>query len=182
MYQAPEQFAAMNKANLEAATRFAHVAFGGAERLIEIQMRATKAALAGGADTAKTLASIKDMQGFADVKDTVAQPAMEQTADYVKSVYDVATETQAEFGKLIEQQVADFNRQVVVALDKFAETAPAGSEAGINAFKSALVSSNTAYETMSKAAKQFNDTAKSNIEAATKRAAAAAPVAKKAKK
>ena len=110
MYQAPEQFAAMNKANLEAATRFAHVAFGGAERLIEIQMRATKAALVGGADTAKTLASIKDMQGFADVKDTVAQPAMEQTADYVKSVYDVATETQAEFGKLIDTDIEKWNK------------------------------------------------------------------------
>ena len=181
MYQAPEQLAALNKANLEAAARFANVAFGGAERLIEIQMKATKAALAGGADTAKTLASIKDFQEFASVKDAVAQPALEQAADYVKNVYDIAAETQAEFGKLIEQQVADFNKQVVIALDKFAETAPAGSEAGINAFKSALVSGNAAYETMSKAAKQFGDTAKSNIEAATKRAAAA-PAAKKTKK
>ena len=181
MYQAPEQLAALNKANLEAAARFANVAFGGAERLIEIQMKATKAARAGGADTAKTLASIKDFQEFASGKDTVAQPALEQAADYVKNVYDIAAETQAEFGKLIEQQVADFNKQVVIALDKFAETAPAGSEAGINAFKSALVFGNAAYETMSKAAKQFGDTAKSNIEAATKRAAAA-PAAKKTKK
>ena len=109
----------------------------------------------------------------------LAQPALEKAADYVKSVYDIAAETQAQFGKLIEQQVADFNKQVVVALDKFAESAPAGSEVGINALKSALVTSNTAYENMSKAAKQFSDTAKTNIEAAAKRAA---PVVKKAKK
>ena len=179
MYQAPEQFAAMNKANLEAAARFATVAFGGAERLIEIQLKATKAALADGADNAKTLASIKDLQQFADVKDSVAQPALEKAADFVKSVYDVAAETQAEFSKLIELQVAQFNKQVTVALDKFAESAPAGSEAGIKAMKSALASGNTAYENMSKAAKQFGETAKSNIEAAVKRAA---PVAKKAKK
>ena len=158
----------------------ADVAFGGAERLIEIQLKATKAALADGADTAKALASIKDFQQFANVKDTVAQPVLEKAADYVKNVYDVASETQAELGKLIEQQVADFNKQVVVALDKFAETAPAGSEAGINAFKSALVSGNAAYETLSKAAKQFNDNAKSNFEAAAKRATAA-PAPKKAK-
>ena len=180
MYQAPEQFAAMNKANLEAASRFASVALGGAERLFEIQLKATKAALADGADTAKTLASIKDLQELADVKDTVAQPAMEKAADYVKSVYDVAAATQAEFGKLIEQQVADFNKQFVVALDKFAESAPAGSDVGIKALKTAIASGNTAYENMSKAAKQFGDTAKTNLEAATKRAAA--PVAKKTKK
>ena len=179
MYQAPEQFAALNKANLEAATRFANVAFGGAERLLEIQMKAAKAALTDGVDNAKTLASVKDLQQFAEVKDTVAQPAFEKAADYVKSVYDVATETQAEFGKLIEQQFAAFNKQVVVALDKFAENAPAGSEVGISALKSAIVTSNAAYENLSKAAKQLNETAKTNLEAAAKRAA---PVAKKAKK
>lgn len=179
MYTANEQFAALNKANLEAAARFANVAFGGAERLVEIQLKAVKSALADGVDGAKTLATVKDLQQFADVKDTVAQPAFEKATDYMKSVYDVATETQAEFGKLIEQQFAAFNKQVVVALDKFAETAPAGSEAGISALKSAIVTSNAAYENLSKAAKQLNDTAKANLEAAAKRAA---PAAKKAKK
>ncbi len=179
MYQAPEQFTAMNKANLETAARFANVAFGGAERLLEIQLKAAKAALSDGVDSAKTLASVKDLQQFADVKDTVAQPAFEKAAEYVKSVYDVTTETQAEFGKLIEQQFAAFNKQVVVALDKFAESAPAGSEVGISALKSALVTGNAAYENLSKAAKQFNDTAKSNLEAAAKRAT---PAVKKAKK
>jgi phasin family protein len=179
MYQANEQFAALNKANLEAAARFANVAFMGAERLMEIQMQAAKAALADGVDGAKTLATVKDLQQFADVKDTVAQPAFEKAADYMKNMYDVASETQAEFGKLIEQQFAAFNKQVVVALDKFAETAPAGSEAGISALKSAIVTSNAAYENLSKAAKQLNETAKTNLEAAAKRAA---PAAKKAKK
>lgn len=179
MYQAPEQFAALNKANFDAATRFANVAIGGAERLMEIQLNAAKTALADGMDGAKTLATIKDLQQFADVKDTVAQPAFEKAADYMKSVYDVATETQAEFGKLIEKQFADFNKQFVVALDKFAETAPTGSEVGISALKSAIVTGTSAYENLAKAAKQFNDTAKTNLEAAAKRAA---PVAKKAKK
>ena len=53
MYQAPEQFAALNKANLETAARFASIAFGGAERLFETQLKATKAAMADGMDNAK---------------------------------------------------------------------------------------------------------------------------------
>ncbi len=180
MYQANDQFAAMNKANLETAAHFANVAFGGAQRLVEIQLKAVKSALTDGVDNAKTLATIKDLQQFADVKDTVAQPAFEKATDYMKSVYDVASETQAEFGKLIEQQFADFNKQFLVALDKFAQNAPAGSEVGISALKSAIVTGSAAYENLSKAAKQFNDTAKTNLEAVAKRAAA--PVAKKAKK
>ncbi|MBM3341347.1 MAG: phasin family protein [Betaproteobacteria bacterium] len=180
MYQAQEQFAALNKANLEAATRFANVALLSAERLLDVQLKAAKTALADGIDSAKTLAEVKDLQQLAEVKDTVAQPAFEKAADYVKSVYEIASETQAEFGKLIEQQVAGFNKQFVVALDKLAESAPAGSEVGISALKTAIVTGNSAYENLSKAAKQFNDTAKSNLEAAAKRAAPV--VAKKAKK
>ena len=179
MYQAPEQFAAMNKAGLEAATRFANVALGGAERLLDIQLKTAKAVLADSVDSVTTLASVKDLQQFADVKDSVAQPAFEKAAEYMKSVYEIASETQAEFGKLIEQQFAGLNKQFVVALDKFAETAPAGSEVGISALKSAIVTGNAAYENLTKAAKQFGDTAKTNLEAAAKRAA---PVVKKAKK
>lgn len=179
MYTAQEQFAALNKANLEAATRFANVALGGAERLLEIQLKTAKEALADSVESVKTLSTVKDMQQFADVKDTVAQPAFEKATEYMKSVYEIASETQAEFGKLMELQFAGLNKQFVVALDKFAETAPAGSEAGISALKSAIVSGNAAYENLSKVAKQFNDTAKTNLEAAAKRAA---PVAKKAKK
>ena len=179
MYQAPEQFAALNKAGLEAATRFANVALGGAERLLDIQLKTAKAVLADSVDSVTTLASVKDLQQFADVKDSVAQPAFEKAAEYMKSVYEIASETQAEFGKLIEQQFAGLNKQFVVALDKFAETAPAGSEVGISALKSAIVTGNAAYENLTKAAKQFGDTAKTNLEAAAKRAA---PVVKKAKK
>lgn len=175
-----EQFAALNKANLEAASLFANVALGGAERLIEAQLKAAKAAWADSVENAKTLADVKDLQHFAEVKDSVAQPAFEKAAEYVKTVYEIATETQAEIGKLIEQQVAGFNKQFVVALDKMAEAAPAGSEVGISALKTAIATGNAAYENLSKAAKQLNETAKSNIEAAAKRAAV--PVAKKTKK
>jgi phasin family protein len=180
MYPAQEQFAALNKANLEAATRFASVALGGAERLFEIQMKTAKEVLAESVESVKTLSSVKDLQQLAEVKDSVTQPAFEKAADYVKSVYEIAAETQAEMGKLIELQVAGFNKQFVVALDKMAESAPAGSEAGISALKTAIATGNAAYENLSKAAKQFGETAKSNLEAAAKRATV--PAVKKTKK
>ena len=86
---------------------------------------------------------------------------------------------QAEFGKLIEQQVADFNKQFVVTLDKLAQSAPAGSETGIAAMKSAIVTGNAVYENLSKVAKQFGETAKNNLEAAAQRTAQGVKKAKK---
>jgi phasin family protein len=167
MYQTPEQFSAMNKANLEAAVRFAGIALEGAERFIEVQLKAAKGAFADGVQQAKALADIKDPQELAQLKNTMMQPNMEKTTSYVKSVYDVATATQSEFSKLVEEQVSEFNKQVVTTLDKMVKSAPAGSDVAVAALKSAISGINATYENMSKSAKQFVDMTHANVEAAT---------------
>ncbi|MEK6593916.1 MAG: phasin family protein [Pseudomonadota bacterium] len=179
MYQAPEQLIALNKANLEVAMRFAGVALEGAERMIDLQLKAAKTAFADGIEGAKALAAVKDIQQFAALKDNLAQPSLDKATAYAKSVYDLATTTQAEFGKLAEAQVADFNKQVVTVLDKLVKNAPAGSEVGITALKSAIAAVNASYDNVSKVAKQFSDATQSNIEAATKQAVNGVKKAKK---
>ena len=170
MYQTPEQLMALNKANLEAAVRFAGIALEGAERFIEVQLKAAKGAFADGVQQAKVIAEIKDPQEFAQVKNSLMQPNMEKTASYVKSVYDVASATQAEFNKLVEEQVSEFNKQVVTTLDKMVKTAPAGSDVAVAALKSAISGINATYENMAKSAKQFVDLTQANVEAATSQA------------
>lgn len=180
MYQAPEQLIALNKANLEIAMRFAGVALQGAERMIDLQLKAAKTAFADGIEGAKALASVKDIQQFAALKDNLAQPSIEKATAYAKSVYDVAATTQAEFGKLAEAQVADFNKQVVTVLDKLVQNAPAGSEVGVAAIKSAIAAVNASYDNLSKVGKQFAEAGQSNFDAVAKQAVNGAKKAKKA--
>lgn len=179
MYQTPEQLIAMNKANIESAMRFAGVAIEGAERMIDLQMKAAKTAFADGIESAKALAAVKDFQQFAALKDTLAQPSMEKATAYAKSVYDLTSETQAEFSKLIEAQVADFNKEVVTTLDKMVKSAPAGSEVGVAAVKSAIAAVNSAYDNLSKVGKQFAQATQSNLEAAASQATATVKKASK---
>lgn len=179
MYQAPEQLIALNKANLDVAMRFAGVAMEGAERMFDLQIKAAKTVFADSIEGAKALAAVKDVQQFAALKENLAQPSLEKATAYAKSVYDVATTTQAEFGKLAEEQVAGFNKQIVTVLDKMVKTAPAGSEVGIAALKSAMAAVNASYDNVSKVAKQFTDATQSNIEAATKQTVSAVKKAKK---
>ena len=170
MFQAPEQFMALNKANLEAAVRFAGIALEGAERMLEVQLKAAKSAFADGVQQAKAFTEIKDVQELAHLKNTMAQPAMEKATSYVKNVYDVATATQSEINKLVEEQVAEFNKQVVTSLDKVVKSAPAGSEVAVAAVKSAITAVNSAYDNLSKSAKQFTEMTQANVEAATSQA------------
>ena len=171
MYQASEQLMALNKAQLEAAARFAGVALQGVEKLMELQFQAAKKALADGVENARALASVKDLQEFASLKDTIGQPAVEKASAYAKSVYDAAVDTQAQIGGLVEQQVAEFNKQVVTLLDRLVQDAPAGSEVGINALKSGIAAVNAAYENLAKLTKQMSDTAQANIESVSRQAA-----------
>lgn len=180
MYQTPEQLIAMNKANLEATMRFAGVAIQGAERMMDLQLKAAKAAFADSFEGAKALAAVKDFQQLAALKDTLAQPTLEKATAYAKSFYDVANGTQAEFSKLVEAQVAEFNKEVITGLDKLVKNAPAGSEVGIAAVKSGIAAVNSAYDNLSKVAKQLAQATQSNLEATAAQATASVKKAKKA--
>ncbi|KPK18279.1 MAG: hypothetical protein AMJ67_10860 [Betaproteobacteria bacterium SG8_41] len=180
MYQAPENLVEMNKANIETAMKFAGIALEGAERMIELQLKAAKAAFADSVEGAKAIASVKDLQQLAALNDNLAQPSIEKATAYARNVYDVATATQAEFNKIVEEQVAEFNKQTVAALDKMVKTAPAGSELGIATLKSSIAAVNSAYDNLSKVAKQFTEVTQSNMEAVAKQAVSGVKKAKKA--
>lgn len=179
MYQAPEQLVAFNKAGFETAVKFAGVALHGAERILDLQVKVTKNAIADSVESAKAIAGAKDLQQLAAIKDSMTQPTIDKATAYAKNVYDVATETQAEFGKLVEEQFAEINKQVVTTLDKMVKTAPAGSEVGISALKSAIAAANSGYDNISKVAKQFAEATQSNIEAAAKQAVSGVKKSKK---
>ena len=179
MYQTPEQLIAMNKANMESVMRFAGVAIEGTERMIELQMKAAKSAFADGIESAKALAAVKDFQQFAALKDTMAQPSLDKATAYAKSVYDLTSETQAEFSKLVEAQVSDFNKEAVTTLDKMVKSAPAGSEVGVAAVKSAIAAVNSAYDNLTKVGKQFAQASQANLEAAATQATATVKKASK---
>jgi phasin family protein len=169
MYQTPDQLVAINKANLEIAMKFAGVALHGAERILDLQLKAAKSVLADSVENAKAIAGVKDLQEFAALKDTVAQPSIEKATAYAKSVYDVTAATQAEFGRLVEEQVSEFNKHVVTTLDRMVKTAPAGSEVGIAALKSGISAANATYENLSKIAQQFTEVTQENFEAVARK-------------
>ena len=75
MYQTPEQLVAFNKANLEVAMKFAGIALQGAERMLDLQLKAAKSAFADSVESAKAIAAVKDLQQLASLKDSLAQPA-----------------------------------------------------------------------------------------------------------
>ena len=64
MFAAPEQFADVNKSNVDAALKFAKVTFDATERLLGLQLAVARDALSEGAKNAKVIAEVKVVQAF----------------------------------------------------------------------------------------------------------------------
>ena len=180
MYQTPDQLFALNKSNVEAVLRFASVAREGTQRMFDLQLNAAKSAVADGIQNARALSAVRDVEQLATLKDTLVQPSFEKATAYAKQVYDVAAETQSEFGRLVEEQVAEMQKQVIATLDQIVKTAPAGSEVGIAAVKSTLAAVNSGFDNFTKVAKQIGEVTQTNIESVANQTIEAAKKAKKA--
>jgi phasin family protein len=175
----PEQLVASQKANLETIYGLTTKAFEGVEKLVELNLQATKAALAESNSHAQALLSVKDVQELLALQAGALQPLAEKAAAYSRHLYDIASGTSAEFTKTFEAKVAESQAQFTALVDNAAKNAPAGSETAVAMMKSAVAAANNAFESVQKAVKQASDMAESNFNAVAASATEAAKGAKK---
>jgi phasin family protein len=160
-----EQMLAAQKANVETLFGLTTKAFEGVEKLVELNVTASKAALVEAAETTQSLLSVKDAQELLALQAALFQPLAEKTSAYSRHLYDIATVTGAEFNKQFEGQVADVQKKFLAVVDNAAKNAPAGSETAVAVFKSAVAAGNNALESVQKAVKQATDVAEANFNA-----------------
>jgi phasin family protein len=170
-----EQFGAWNKANVDGALDFARLSLHTTERLLALNLEASRAVLA---DVTKSTQGfeVKDLQDVGALRNRVAEAGWNKVSAYSKAAYDVLSSAQAEMAASFEQRIAEFHHQSATAIEKAAKSAPAGTEPFIALMKSGLAASASAFDTATKATRQFSTYAESSMKAA------AANVAPKGKK
>jgi phasin family protein len=177
-----EQMLAAQKAQIETLFGLTAKAFEGVEKLVELNVTASRAALAEAAETAQTVLSVKDAQELLAVQAALFQPLAEKTAAYSRHLYDISSATGAEFTRTVESQIADAKKKFLAVVDNAAKNAPAGSETAVAVFKSAVAAGNNALESVQKAVKQASDVAEANFNAVASTAVNAAKTGAKAKR
>jgi phasin family protein len=174
-----EQIVAAQKANIETLFGLTQKAFEGVEKLVELNVQATKAALSESANSAQALLSVKDAQELLTLQASLMQPLAEKTVAYSRHLYDIASGTGAEFGKAAEAQAADAQKKFMAVVDNAAKNAPAGSETAVAVMKSAVSAANNAMESVQKAVKQATEMAEANFNTVTAQAVSATKTAAK---
>ena len=165
-----EQILAANKTAMAEAQGVATAALAGFEKLVALNLAATKSALF---DTSADFMSAFTAQNPTDAlaaQASLVKPLAEKSVAYGRSVYAIATETSAELTKAAEAKAAESQKAMTTALEEMAKNAPAGSESVVAALKSAVTASQQAMDTA-------KSTAKKAVEMAEKQAASVADTA-----
>lgn len=174
-----EQIMASQKANVETLFGLTNKAFEGIEKLLELNVAASKAALADASNQTQAVLSAKDAQELLALQASLFQPLAEKAAAYSRHLYDIAQGTGAEFSKTFEERTAEAQAKFASLIDDAAKNAPAGSEAAVAVMKSAVAAATNAVESMQKAVKQASEVAEANFNAVAKTATEATKAATK---
>lgn len=167
MISTPTQVAEFQKSQLDALFALSHTMFEATEKLVDLNLAATKALLEESAERTQVLLGVKDAQELLAVGSNLAQPTLEKLVSYNRNVYGIASGASADFSKIFEIQIAQNNKQVAELIEFASKSTPTGAEPVVSIFKSAVAAANTAYDSFNKATKQAVDLAESNFDAAS---------------
>ena len=161
-----EQVMASQKASIETLMGLTSKAFEGVEKIVELNLSASKAAMAESAEHAKAMLSVKDAQELMALQSGLLQPLAEKTAAYSRHLYDITTGSTAEMTKAFEGQAAETQKKLMSLVEEATKNAPAGSENAVAMLKSAIGNANAGYEQFSKTSKQAVEAIEANLTSA----------------
>lgn len=179
MVNATEQFAEFNKVNVANATKLAALSIENAEKLFKLNMNAARIAFAQGVEGAQAAASVKDVQELLAIRAKYAESGVQSALSYSRTLYDLASEAQAEYTSIAEDSWASYTKGVAALVDKATKSAPAGSDVAVNAIKSTFAASTAAFDQFQKATKQVVNLADASVRAAAANATKAAAKGRK---
>ena len=169
----PEQMIAAHKANLETLFGLTNKAFEGMEKLVQLNVTASRAALTEAEAHARSVMSVKDAQELVALQSAMYQPLAEKAASYSRHLYDIASGTGSEFGNAMQTKAAEAQKNLTSMVDSASKNAPAGSEAAVAVMKNAVSAANNAFDSVQKAVKQAGDMAETNFNSVSESALSA---------
>lgn len=164
------QFIESNKAALQSLEGISTQAFAGAEKLVELNLAASKAVLGETFSHVQAILGAKDAQQVIALQSGLLKPLADKSAAYAQHVQTIVTGSGAEFTKVVEAKTAEAQKAFAGAVENMTKNAPAGSESAVAAFKSTLTAGQNAMESAQTQAKKAVETAQTNFTAAATQA------------
>ncbi|MDO8249438.1 MAG: phasin family protein [Rhodoferax sp.] len=163
MNNAVEQIIAISKAQLQALEGMTTNAHAGAEKLVELNLAASKAALGESFGHLQAVLGAKDAPELMALQSGLTKPLTEKSAAYLQHVQTIATGTGADFTKAVEANMAEVQKAFSGFVDTLVKNVPAGTESAVAAFKSAMTLGQNAVESAQTSAKKAAEVSQSSL-------------------
>jgi phasin family protein len=130
-------------------------AIEGFQKLAELNLETARASMEATGEQIRELLAARDVKTLTELVTSYSKPRPDAFKAYAQAVYAISRETGTELAEIVERQVADSQRQLYAAVEELATKAPPGSEGVVAFTRQVLAASTTAYDQLTKAARQF---------------------------
>ena len=154
MASTQEQLNELQKKNLEAAMRLAQMSIENSQRIMEIQVNTAKRLFEEGVHNAKALSAAKDPQGAMEMRASYAQRTTEEMLACARQIAEITASTQAEFGRLVGEQLSSGSTDMFEAMQKMFTGMPIADQNALGAMQTAMDTTRAAFEQMTRASSQ----------------------------
>lgn len=161
----PEHVAAITQSHLNATLTLARVTLESVEHLVALNLSVARSLVDESVANAKAIASAQDTKELFALQPLHAQPLIDKAVAYVRGAYAITSESRDKVAEMLESQVAEMGKGATAALDIAAKSAPIGYGEFFVACRSGLASTNSAFDSLLKAAKQATEIAEANLAA-----------------
>ena len=166
-----EQLASAQKANVDTLFGLADKVVDGVQKMMAINVKLGRALLTQTQDGVLRALSAAEPGPSGAGAATPAVAIPEYLQSYPREVFELLSGLQAEFARLAQAQCEAYSRRAQTLVEDVAKSAPAGSEAAVAAWKSAMDATNTLVDTVQKSYRQTAEFVEGSIAAASKQTA-----------
>ena len=146
----------------------------GTEKLIALQIQASRSLLEDMASQAQAFAELKDPQKLATHLTSMKNPASEKISAYAREAYEISTETREAITETIQKHIHESQGVTHAWIESAAKTAPAGTEPMFAVARNALSLVRTSLDHAAKLGQQAAESTDSHVVATTAKPAARA--------
>jgi hypothetical protein len=166
-----EQLASAQKANVDTLFGLAGKVVDGVEKLMAVNVKLGRTLLTQMQDGVLKALSAAEPGESGTRQATPAVAIPEHLESYPRAVFDILLGLQVEFARLAQAQCEAYSRRAQTLVEDVAKSAPAGSEAAVAAWKSAMDATNALVDTAQKSYRQTAEFVEGSIAAASSQTA-----------
>ena len=151
MTKTSEPFGELHQKSIDAAMKLTQLSLENSKRLMDLQVETARTLFEDGVKNAKALAEAKDPQAAMQLRAQFAQETTQRLLETARRMGEISAETQAEFNRMVGQQMATSGQEMMESFQKLFSGFPGGSQSAMASVQQAFETARSAMDQIAKA-------------------------------